>query len=149
MRRRMSVCWPPCAGVWCLHGSGKMTPTRCSTAPATAAVRICCQRRHTRCVPFFHHCFVHNAAAPSVLTFCDLPEGPDDEGTALRHLSWWFLWVEEGGQRQAAFLHILSSMSDSQWRVNQDSGRLWLWRKDRGLCWFFYGILAAASDLYS
>lgn len=64
MLPQMSACWPPCAGVWCLHGSGKVTQTRCTTAPATAAVRICCQGRHTRCMPFFHHCFVHNTAAP-------------------------------------------------------------------------------------
>ena len=48
----MSVCWPPCVGVWYLPGSRRMTRRRCNTAPTTAAVRIYWRRKHTRCIHF-------------------------------------------------------------------------------------------------
>lgn len=42
------------------------------------------------------------------LFYC-LYEGPHGEGPTLCHPGWWFLWVAEAGQSQAAFLHILPS----------------------------------------
>lgn len=44
----MSVCWLPWGGAWCLPGLRRTTRTRCSTAPATAAVRTFWRRKHTR-----------------------------------------------------------------------------------------------------
>lgn len=52
MLLRMSVYWLWCVGAWYLPGSRRTARARCSSAPATAAVRIYWWRNLTRCIYF-------------------------------------------------------------------------------------------------
>lgn len=108
--RWMNVFWPQCVGVSYPPGSRRVTPARCSTAPATAAAKTFSRKSPTRCALQWKSSF-SVFCRPSVLSLPSWPlfKGPPAEGTALRHHGWWILRVAEGGQGEAAFLHLLSS----------------------------------------